>query len=167
MTVSPIFRDDNDKFFPLLCKLYGQSGLQKAYLTLDLRDGELSADYVPEPGHHTPAYIYEGDGVRFVIDPLLTSTQVNALIREVLPLAQEALYGFDADAPDGKKLSDDANEAISAIEDICYNLQADANEDNLIEFIRSEQDIELAEFFNYEFPDEHWYSNWYTKHYEA
>lgn len=80
VTVSPVF-------LSLYCQYQGQSGPQPAYVTLS-EEGVLSASYSREIGPGTPEPVWAGRASRWQIDPSLRAEAVNALLEEILPLAQ-------------------------------------------------------------------------------
>jgi hypothetical protein len=97
----------------------GQTDPQGAHIALDLETGAMWADYNAEVGNGRPEDVYHGRTRRYGI-PLLTGDAANALMAELLPLAQRVLNGSDIDWNDrGNKvatLNDDAAAAEAEID---------------------------------------------------
>lgn len=75
----------------------GQQEAQPVFLSLDLRDGEWTADYNPEIGGAVPSAVYYGKVLRFRLPIIPTTDAVNRVLAELAPLAQKLLDG-DQDA---------------------------------------------------------------------
>mgnify|MGYP003142997247 CR=1 FL=1 len=99
---------------PLYAHFDGQTSPQDAYVELDLDSGNLSADYSPAYPW-VPIRVFEGDVVRFDVDPHLTASEINALLDEIAPVAQEWI-----DARQGDELDSDT---ISYVIDAGFKIQ--------------------------------------------
>lgn len=78
----------------LFCQYPGRA-VQPCVLTLDLRDGELTAQYDPEVSDGArPESVFSGRTL-WVPIPVLTATAANRLLNEVAPLAQQILDGAE------------------------------------------------------------------------
>ena len=91
-----------DVLHPLYAQYDGQCTAQPSYVELDLDSGNLGADYSSAVGGGVPIRVFEGDVVRFDVDPHLTASEINALLEEIAPIAQEWIDarqgdGFDSD----------------------------------------------------------------------
>ena len=89
-----------DVLHPLYAQYDGQVTAQPSYVELDLDSGTLSADYSSAVGGGVPIRVWEGEVVRFDIDPQLTAAEINSLLDEIAPLAQELIDARE-DAPSG------------------------------------------------------------------
>lgn len=70
----------------------GEQSPQPCHIELDLRDGELSADYDAEIGNAVPMSVWHGIVRRWGI-PCVTAESANQLMRDIAPLAQRVLDG--------------------------------------------------------------------------
>lgn len=70
----------------------GELESQGCYVSLDLEDGELTADWNGEIGNSVPESVWNGRKLRWGI-PCLTSTAANKLLDELAPIAQRILDG--------------------------------------------------------------------------
>jgi len=105
----------------LVHKYPGQSDPQPCYVELDLRDGVMLADWNSEIGNAIPFSVYHGHVQRYSI-PSLTADAANALMQELLPLAERVVDGYESvwnGNNNVAKLTDDASEANDAIDDRC------------------------------------------------
>ena len=78
-----------EKLHPLFAHYGGQVTAQPTYVEIDLESGNLSADYSGEVGSGVPERVWNGDVARFDISPILTAAEINQLLQEIAPLAQE------------------------------------------------------------------------------
>ena len=78
-----------DTLHPLYAQYGGQVTAQPSYVELDLDSGNLSADYSGEIGNGIPERIWNGRATRFDVDCHLTAHEINDLLDEIAPLAQE------------------------------------------------------------------------------
>lgn len=96
----------------------GQHEPQPAYIELDIRDGQMLADYDSEIGNAAPGNVRTGIVRRYPI-PLLTGDAANRLMAELLPLAQRIVSDSEVEF-DGNNwvavLGDDAAAANDAID---------------------------------------------------
>lgn len=96
-----------------------QSESQPAYIELDLREETLSADYDSEIGNAVPAGVHHGFERRYYV-PVLTGTAADRVMREIAPLADRILAGWER-VWDGHNhvavLGEDAQAAEREIED--------------------------------------------------
>ncbi len=110
---------------------------QQAHLALDLRDGELTADYNPESGA-VPESVFQ-QTVIWVGIPTLTATAANQLMEDVRPLAQRILDGSEV-VWDGNnhvgQLNDDARDALDDLVEQC----ADDNFDLTVQVVGYDAD---------------------------
>ena len=105
----------------LVHKYPGQSDPQPCYVELDLRDGVMLADWNSEIGNAIPFMVYHGHVQRYSI-PSLTADAANALMQELLPLAERVVDGYKSvwnGNNNVARLTDDASEANDAIDDRC------------------------------------------------
>ena len=100
---------------PLYAHFSGQTSSQESYVELDLDSGNLSADYSGEVGNGIPERIWNGRATRFDVDPHLTASEINDLLDEIAPIAQEWI-----DARQGDELDSDT---ISYVIDAAFKIQ--------------------------------------------
>ena len=100
---------------PLYVQYDGQCTAQPSYVELDLDSGNLGADYSSAVGGGVPIRVFEGDVVRFDVDPHLTASEINDLLDEIAPIAQEWI-----DARQGDELDSDT---ISYVIDAGFKIQ--------------------------------------------
>ncbi len=87
VTIRPVKNHDD-----LYCHYSGQYKRQDCFVSLDLEDGELTADYNPEIGNGVPECVYSRRTLRWKM-PLLTADNANWLLKQIKPLAQRVLAG--------------------------------------------------------------------------
>lgn len=118
----------------LHCQYPGQTSPQECYLELDLEEETLTADYDAEIGGAVPFAVWHGRRRRFPI-PALSATAVNALMEEVLPLAERIVAGSEI-VWDGSnhigQLDDDAVDAEAELDQICEKAFDDPRPGDLI-----------------------------------
>jgi hypothetical protein len=106
----------------LLCVYPREQRPQPCYIALDLRDGQVWADYDGEVGTPpaVPATVWHGIVRRYTIPPL-QAAEANALMRELRPLLERVYRGGDIEW-DGSNhrgvLSADALAAEAEIESV-------------------------------------------------
>jgi len=76
-----IFDAETAGRFPVYCKYAHNCLVQKAYVTLDIRDGECDADYATQHGS-TSADMFHSLVLTFNINPETTADKIAALIEE-------------------------------------------------------------------------------------
>lgn len=101
---------------------------QPCHLELDLRDGELTADYNPEIGNSVPSTVWHGIVRRWGI-PCITATAANQLMHDLAPLAQRIL--------DGASVEWDGNNNVGRLTD-----DAAQAEQELVDFLAEATDLE-------------------------
>lgn len=140
---------DEDNPAYLFRRDQGQSEPQPCHIDLDLRDGELTADYNPEVGgdRSMPALVVNGIRRWWGI-PCLTAAAANRVMRELTPLAQRVLTGATVDDDnEGVTLTEDALDAEQQITDWLTSEDV-ATDDDLI------GEMEAAEWWSEgELPD--------------
>ena len=108
----------------------GQNKPQPCHVSLNCDTAALSASYDPEIGNGIPFSVYHRRTLRWGI-PALTADAANALLAEIAPLAERVVAGYER-TWDGNnhvgEYTDDAQEAIEAIRDLCDRARADADE---------------------------------------
>lgn len=117
---------ESEKNAPLYHKYERQSSAQPAFISLDLEDQELRADWNSEIGNGIPMDVYLGHTRRFRIPSDLSKTAINNLLDEIKPLAEKVLSGYES-YWDGNnhqaRLNDVAEEALEAIERVCEDME--------------------------------------------
>ncbi len=88
-TTVTIDRISTETLHPLYAQYDGQCTAQPSYVELDLDSGNLGADYSSAVGGGVPVRVWEGDVVRYDVDPHLTASEINDLLDEIAPIAQE------------------------------------------------------------------------------
>ena len=78
--VTVIFNDDSSGSLPVYALYVDQYQPQDAYITLDLRDGGIDADYNSETSCAIPFSVCNDVVIRFPIDPRLTGESILAVI---------------------------------------------------------------------------------------
>ena len=105
----------------LYLRYRGQHSPQPCYVQLDCESETLSAEVDGSIGPGTPFRVWHGRAIRWAI-PALTTEAAEALLEEILPLAQRVVEGYEC-RWDGSnhvgKLDEDAQEAAEAIRDLC------------------------------------------------
>ena len=79
--VNVIFNDEPSDMLPLYF-MYQDHTPQAAYITLDLRGGEIDADYSISTGSGVPVSVWNDVVIRFPVDPCLTCESVINVINE-------------------------------------------------------------------------------------
>ena len=116
---------DTDTLHPLYAQYDGQVTAQPSYVELDLDSGNLSADYSSAVGGGVPVRVWEGDVVRYDVDPHLTASEINDLLDEIAPIAQEWIDarqgdGLDKREPNGLSPREEIDgDAGFKIQEIC------------------------------------------------
>ena len=93
-----------DTLHPLYVQYDGQVTAQPSYVEIDLESGNLSADYSGEVGSGVPERVWDGDVVRFDVAPDLTAAEINQLLQEIAPFAQEWIDVWDVDLGEFRKV---------------------------------------------------------------
>jgi hypothetical protein len=102
----------------------GQDGPQDCFISLDLRDGELTADWNGEIGNSVPESVWHGQVLRWGI-PCLTSKAANLFLTEIAPIAQRILDGAEIvwdDHNNVGRLDEQAQTASEEIAAMCEDL---------------------------------------------
>lgn len=71
----------------------GQTSAQPCHVELDCEAGTLTADYSGEIGNGVPVAVWHNRTLRWTI-PCLTADAANALLDEVLPIAERIVAGY-------------------------------------------------------------------------
>jgi len=107
---------------PLHCQYDRQSQPQPAFVSLDLRDGVLTADYSAIIGNGVPESVYNGLVRRYTCPADLTAREANTLLDEVAAAAGRVLAGTTLswhNDHDAAVLDDDAQEAEDDLTTCC------------------------------------------------
>ena len=120
------FGSENGTIAPLF-KVYPQQlQPQPAYLEFDPEADELAleADYSGEIGGAVPENVWNGLIQRFDISPRVLRSEIETLAddEKLAALLERVKAGFSSDPYDGASYTDDAKEAISAVEDLLRGL---------------------------------------------
>lgn len=113
----------------------GQHKAQPCYVSLDCASGRLTAEYDPEIGNVRSFAVCHGHVQRWSI-PVLSADAANSLLAEILPYAERVVAGYER-VWDGNnhvgEYSEDAQEAIESIRDLCDRARADADEHSTVQ----------------------------------
>lgn len=85
----------SDKLFPVYSKYPHEPNPQRAFIILDIRTGEVDADYTGELGNAVPADVYHRQVLRFSINPMSTTDQINKMLNEHQAIFQAILAGAE------------------------------------------------------------------------
>lgn len=110
-------------------KYPGQSQEQPIFIELDCKTGVLRADWDAEIGNAVPASVWHGHDQRFYIS-IMKPSSVNELMQEIKPLAEIVINGYESVWNDNNhvaKFTDEAEQAIDKIRDICNNSDFDVD----------------------------------------
>ena len=126
MSIAITFGSDNGTAAPLY-KIYPQQyQAQPAYLEFDPEADALAleADYSGEIGGGVPANVWNGLIQRFSVSPCVLRSEIEALAgdEKLRGLLHRVRNGCSSDPYDGASYTDNAKEAISAIEDLLRGL---------------------------------------------
>jgi len=102
--------------FPVYCKYPQQYNAQPAFITLDLEDGDIDADYTSEIGNAIPGRVWHGIVLRFGISPESTADQIEKIINDNAEAFQQILDGADV-VWDGNNNVGKLNEEAQAVYD--------------------------------------------------
>ena len=78
--VNVIFTGESTDSLPVYAFYAGQYKPQESYITLDLRNGEIDADYSSEMSNSVPFTVFNNVVIRFPIDPCVTGESILAVI---------------------------------------------------------------------------------------
>lgn len=81
----------SEERFPVYCKYPQQFRPQPAYITLDIRTGEIDADYSGEIGGGMSFDVFHNIVIRAPINPETTADQITEIINDNLDLFQKIL----------------------------------------------------------------------------
>jgi len=110
-----------------------QTSAQPCYIELDCRNAQMSASYNAEIGNARPMSVYHGHDQRWQI-PCLTASTANALLRELLPIAQRIVDGYDSRWDGNNNVAQFTDDAQAAQDDICAICDAiEADEDSAVQ----------------------------------
>ena len=121
---------DANVLHPLYHKYEQEIEAQPAYIELDLRDGELRADWDAEVGTGVPADVWHGLRRRYGIINILTTDEINSLLVELAPIAQRIVDETEIQSDglqDRPVLSDKAQAAAEALTEECDGAQTQSN----------------------------------------
>ena len=121
-----VLKDLNGILHPLYHKYEQELEAQGAYIELDLRDGELRADWDAEVGNGAPSDVWNGLRRRYGIINILTTEEINLLLTRLAPIAQRILDGADLN-PNGLVLSNEAQAAEEELTNECDAAQTQSN----------------------------------------
>ena len=97
--ITVIFNDDSISVLPIYAMYSEQYKPQDAFVTLDLENGEVDADYDQIIGNGMPLSVWNNVVIRFPIDPCLTSDSICNVIDtykvELQSLYNESIVEFD------------------------------------------------------------------------
>lgn len=106
----------------------GQIEPQPVYVSLDCRNGSLSAIWTAERDSE-PTEVRYGHVKRWSI-PALKSDAANALLGKILPFAQRMVDGYDAEYMDGNTAAWFSDDAVDADRDIAQLCKGADDEDD-------------------------------------
>lgn len=112
----------------------GQSEPQPCYVSLDLRDGELTASWNGEIGNAVPFTVWHGVVRRYTIPPLRADA-ANRLLEEIAPVAQAVLDGATVEW-DGSNMVGQLTESASLAEEEIERLHIERAEARDYEIIQ-------------------------------
>lgn len=123
-----------DGTLPCYCQYSGQTSPQDAYVELYFVSDTpiLFASYNSEIGNAIPMYLYHGHAFRWWISNCLTGDQINDLMKEVEPFAEQLaiLYYSEWDGSNNVGRShnqEKTNELSTEIQDICKSYESIIN----------------------------------------
>jgi hypothetical protein len=93
-TVKNVF--NSTERFPVLGPYVGQYFQQNAFISLDLRNGEINADYNKNIGGRVPFPVFKGYVLWFKITPYLLNESINNLIERSIDYFQEIFNEIEA-----------------------------------------------------------------------
>lgn len=120
MKIKNNFKSDYN--FPAYNQRDGQYTTDRAYIYLDLKDGEINVDY--SESNHMSSDEFNGTLLTFGIDSALANSEIQELITDISDDLQAIFDGSDTEWVDGNwkaTLSDAANDAIERVEAVCRN----------------------------------------------
>ena len=107
--------------YDLYCRYPHQTSPQPCHVYLDAAHERLGAEYDSEIGNAVPMAVHHGHVCRWSI-PALRDAAVEALLAEIVPLAERVIAGYES-VWDGHnnvaRYDADATDAISEIEALC------------------------------------------------
>ena len=106
---------------PLWNRYPQQCQAQPAYLEI-LESGHIQCDWNAEIGYAVPFRVWHNIDMRFAIDNSLSQKDIDALITQVMPLAERLLQksAVEWDGHNHKrKFSDEAASLLESIHDLC------------------------------------------------
>lgn len=101
ITAKSIFK--SDRRFPVYCKYAQQFYAQPAFITLNIENGEIDADYSSLTGG-VPFDVFHGLVIRFPINPESTADQIGAIIEDNAALFQSILDKSSVEWKNGNKV---------------------------------------------------------------
>jgi hypothetical protein len=113
-----------DDVAELFRRYHQQTDAQPAFAELDPTSGYLRASFAPEIGNAVPAAVAHGLRRRYPI-PVLHTDGANALLRELIPLAQRVTDGFSATWDGNNTIGVLAADAVKAEDQILALCQAE------------------------------------------
>jgi len=121
---------EGEVLHPLWRHYAGELQPQPAYIELDLRDGEVRADWDAEVGTGVPADVWHGLRRRYGIINILTTDEINSLLTELAPIAQRIVDETEIQSDglqDRPVLSDKAQAAEEELTEECDGAQTRSN----------------------------------------
>lgn len=108
------------KRFPVYTHYQGQYFPQPAFLSLDIRDGALEADYSGEFGNAVPLNVWHDLVLRFKINPASTAEQIEEIINNNKQAFQAILDGSEEVWDDNNWVGKFSDEATAIMNSIMY-----------------------------------------------
>jgi hypothetical protein len=135
MTTAKIIFNAEQKGLPLYCQYQGQHNPQPAYVTLDLDNGEINADYSGEIGNGMPMSVWNGVVRRYPIHNLLNASQIQEILEENLEAFQKIVDNSSVEW-DGSNWIGKVNQQAHDIEGVFEDgLGYDRDTDNVVVMI--------------------------------
>lgn len=94
-TTATIVFSGTEETAPLYCKYQGQFNPQPAYVTLNLENGHVDADYSGEIGNAVTMDVWHNRTLRWSINSQLSGSQVQEILEDILPTLQTILDGSE------------------------------------------------------------------------
>jgi hypothetical protein len=113
-TLNILFNASEKSQFPVYCKYPQQCEPQPAFITLNLENGDLDADYSGEIGNAVTSRVWHNIVLRFAINPESTADQVEKIINDNSEAFQKILDGSEV-VWDGNNNVGRLNEEAKAI----------------------------------------------------
>lgn len=122
------FTDNEPNEFPIFHQYAGQFLPQPAFISLDINDGEVTADYSGEIGNAVPFDVWHKKVLRFSVEPCIRAAKIAEIIESHKDEFQAILDGASIEWDGNNNVGCFTKDAERIIEQLELSLQEESNQ---------------------------------------